>query len=147
MRARLAFHFVRINHTFFVLSDWTPLFWASVNGNDELCGLLVTFKADVNAKDKMYDTLFFPLGYGYPPNGQHSVIRHRTPLRYSSGMGHIEVCRRLVDCKADVRAKDSECSTHSPHLYSKFVSLYSFALLTNFSSFFLQWGHRIALVL
>lgn len=47
----------------FVPSHWTPLFWASVNGNDELCGLLVSFTADVNAKTKCTMPFFF---FGMP---------------------------------------------------------------------------------
>lgn len=91
---------------------------------------------------------FFALGC--LPNGQHSVIRQRTPLRYSSGMGHLKVCRCLVHCKADIHAKDSECATHSPHAYSKTLSFFFIRSLcwANFSFFFcsqataLHWSSK-----
>jgi hypothetical protein len=135
------FHFIYI----FVPSHWTPLFWASVNGNDELCGLLVSFKADVNAKDKMYDALFC---FGMPskwPTFCHQATNPAALFFWYGPFKSVPMSRALQSgytCERQrVRYPFPACV-----FKNSLVFLYSFALLGEFLIFFLQSSHRIALV-
>jgi ankyrin repeat protein len=43
-----------------------------------------------------------------------------TALHWSSLQGHNEICKLLVECQADVNAKDNECDARSlPHVLLK----------------------------
>ena len=90
----------------------SPLHLSCAKGHAEMCQFLVECKADVNAKDK---------GYGIPCT-RWSLLRSRFGIRCScrsersalhwwSEKGNSDVCRFLVECRADVNAKGVVCET------------------------------------
>jgi len=117
-------------------SQETPLHNAAATGHLEICKVLVQVKADVAAKDHRYDPLpsveelfvscifgrFFVSVFSnrrvpplpppaaqsceHPPPPPHVPCSQGTPLHKAAEEGHLEICKFLVQVKADVAAKD-----------------------------------------
>ena len=75
-------------------TGWTPLMWAAYKGHTDVCELLISKGADVNAKSN---------------DGW-------TPLMYAALKGHKDVCELLISKGADVNAKDKDGGT--PLMYA-----------------------------
>lgn len=97
--------------SFYSVSGQSSLHWSSANGHIDVCQFLVEHKADVNAKDKQYNThpctcigviLFcFQLFFS-----RSSLFRSNCPLHASSGEGHLLTCKFLVEHEADINAQN-----------------------------------------
>ena len=68
-------------------NGWTALMWAACNGHKDVCELLISKGADVNAKEDKLGA---------------------TPLMYSAVNGHKDVCELLISKGADVNARDKD---------------------------------------
>ncbi len=94
----------------------SPLHVAAVKGFADVCKVLLDAKADVDAQAARHDVcirlfenvlLIFcriscvPWGTGL-----------QTPLHCSASNGHLDVCKVLLDAKANVNATDTEFDCH-----------------------------------
>ena len=95
-------------------SDKSPLLLFCEKGHVEMCRFLVECKADVNAKDKGYNSS------PHSPLFEHTCniwlsfcfwhsCSCKSALHCWSEQGHVEMCQFLLECKADVNAKDAGC--------------------------------------
>ena len=105
-------------------SDHTPLHYSARFGHIEGCRLLLQCNADVEAKDCAYLPNPF---YSYCSYEAKLVLRkiirfllfsQNTPLHRSVQTGHVEVCRLLVESKADIVAKTRCFSLPPSHHFS-----------------------------
>ncbi len=86
----------------------------------EVCEFLVAANANVNAKDKGYDGHSWNRirkcrrALGFVLNVFNTLLFCSlwTPLYWSSGAGHVEVCQFLVASNADVNVKDKRYDRH-----------------------------------
>jgi ankyrin repeat protein len=109
----------------------TPLILSARVGDLEVCQLLISSKADVNARGKEYAThtlltWFFEIVL---PKFVFSFLTFAnsiasisgvTPLIDAAAWGNgtnrrLEVCQLLISSKADVNAKDEGYATHTPN--------------------------------
>ncbi len=82
-------------------------------GHLEVCRLLLQCNADIEAKDVTY----LPAPYYYYCLYEAKLCMRKlilllffseaTPLNYSAREGHLEVCRLLLQCNADIEAEDN----------------------------------------
>jgi ankyrin repeat protein len=112
-KAELRFCFELCNSRL-LFSGWTALRLSSIFGRLEVCKLLVECQADLNVKDEECDAR--PL---------HMLLQTKAGLRFcfercnscllfsgytalisSSVHGHLEVCKLLVECQADLNVKE-----------------------------------------
>jgi ankyrin repeat protein len=104
-------------------SGKTPLYFSAVNGQFEICRILLDSKADVNTTDREYLPPFQPSSSRFICETKICLrklivfffFRGNTPLHRSAEGGFLEITRLLVESKADVAAGESMCvSPHSP---------------------------------
>ena len=113
------------------ISDRTPLHHSAICQHFEGTKLLLSFNADVNARDKEYCPRFrlmiskhelpsyvvFCFWYSLLIL---SSISHRTPIHHSAICGHCEVTELLLTSNADVNAIDNEYRPRLCHMFSKY---------------------------
>jgi ankyrin repeat protein len=98
----------------FYFSESTPLHWSSQEGHLEVCRLLLQCNADTEAKDNQYLPPLIIIVVFYEAKLYLSkLIRllslsQGTPLHWSARDGRLEICRLLLQCNADIEAKDRE---------------------------------------
>jgi hypothetical protein len=98
-------------------SDNTPLIWAAVRANVELCQLLISSKADVEAKDDrslrrpfvaaLRDIVLVSTQFYFD-------FSQRTALFWSVRNGQIDLCELLLTAGADIDAKNSRYAAPVP---------------------------------
>ena len=93
----------------FLSSGWHPLHLSAYHGHLETCRLLVEARADVQAKDNGSAPPLVMIIF----TKQNSVSLFNSflssgdqPLHQSARWGHLEICRLLVEARADVQAKN-----------------------------------------
>jgi hypothetical protein len=96
--------------------------------NVEVCKLLVKFQANVNAADPECDARHFHmllktkagLRFCFKHCNSRLLFSGQTALHLSSTQnGHVEFCKFLVECQADVNAKDKKCDARPLHTLLK----------------------------
>jgi ankyrin repeat protein len=122
-------------HFYICCSERTALHLCAEKGDVETSRLLVTSKANVDAKDRRYDRargvcvhmcvrereslcVFRRAGYYSVTTRIHVhfclslqtdfFCSQRSPLHLSSDQNHIDICRLLLMAKSDVNARDAE---------------------------------------
>jgi ankyrin repeat protein len=80
------------------------LHWAAIKGHSETCRALLDFKAELNARD----LCVLLINQNFTSILRSYFIRkdERTPMHWAAEKGHTEICRALLDFKADVNALD-----------------------------------------
>ncbi len=97
-----------------VFSRNTPLLNSAYGGHLDVCRLLLQYNADVEAKTIkcLLPPLYFPSlllicgTLSVPEVILLLLFSQATPLTRSAEEGHLEVCRLLLQCNADVEAKN-----------------------------------------
>jgi len=97
-------------------SGRTPLFGAADNGNKELVEVLLSYKADINAKNDMGETPLNWMAIRGNKKGAEVLLsfnadvnagdsRGYTPLHYTAIMNHKEIAELLLAHHADINAR------------------------------------------
>ena len=106
--------FPKLNRILFC-SQKTPLYWSSCRGHIETSRLLIKSNADINARNiecRPYIQLHILFSKSNITDREIIFCSHyRTPLHVSSCCDHVEICKLLIACKADVAAKN-RCRRH-----------------------------------
>ncbi len=99
----------------------TALHWASEHGHVEVCKLLVECEADVNAETSVHENPIDGLDarplqilwktkaglrFFFERCNSCLLFSGKTALLLSLKYGHVEVCKLLIECQADVNATD-----------------------------------------
>ncbi len=108
-----------------LFSDESALHLSSREGNVEACKLLVECQADVNAKKRGCDArplhMLLKAKAGVQFCFEHCnscpLFSGETALHLSSCHGHMEACKLLVECQADVNVQeDILCDARPLHM-------------------------------
>src|SRR5579872_3642057 len=94
----------------------TPLHWAAGGGQKAVVALLLSFKADVNAKNPKNETPLHYAAYGGDTDVAELLLANKaevnatsttgyTPLHYAADYGNRDVVEVLLAHKADVNAR------------------------------------------
>ncbi len=100
-------------------SGWTALHVSSEKCHVEVCKLLVQYQADLNVKNYRLDARpvhILMMAFCSKRCNSRFHFRGATALYLSSRSGHVEVCKLLVECDADVNVKEYWCDAGSLHV-------------------------------
>ncbi len=123
-KAVLRFCFERCNSCL-LFSGKTALHMSYGHMPMEVCKLLVECQADVNAKDGLCDARPLHmllqtkavLRFCFERCNSCLLFSGKTALHWSCEWGNnVEVCKLLVECQADVNAKDGLCDARPLHM-------------------------------
>ena len=100
----------------------TALHCSSSEGHVEVCKLLIECEADVNAETSVHENPFngfdarpllqilwktkAGLRFCFERCNSCLLFSGQTALHWSSSEGHVEVCKLLIECQADMNATD-----------------------------------------
>ena len=100
------------------LNDWTLLHWAAFCGHKDMAELLLSNKAEVNAKDGFDNTPLHAAAWGGYKDVAELLLANkadvnarnsegRMPLHYAAIHGHKDVVELLLTNRADVNARNN----------------------------------------
>jgi ankyrin repeat protein len=88
--------------------------WCAQNGHVDVCRLLLEARAEVDARNSRCGTPSPQMSFVQVHSLVSFCISQSSPLILSAIQGHLDICRLLIEARANIDAKDSECVTHLP---------------------------------